>query len=226
MNHVLVSRHIFFDESSFPFNSFDTTHNNLDSLFSSSLAVPPIALPYPSFYCRYPRVCYRATCGIDAPAHSACGPSTYAMGGIDAPAHSTRDPDAPAMCGTDVPILCTGTPGRTMRDTDVLAYATRGPVVPVCATHGPDAPTHATHGSGTLVHDPCDLSFMLCIASLGVPAETYGPCAGPLIYHPVAMARDHRSTHSMVTLRADRVTKPVDHLHLNAATVFSPDLYS
>jgi hypothetical protein len=47
-NCLLVSRHVVFDESSFPFASSDTPPDDLDSLFSSSHAVRPIAPPYPS----------------------------------------------------------------------------------------------------------------------------------------------------------------------------------
>jgi hypothetical protein len=48
MNRLLISRHVIFDESSFPFASFDPPPDDLDSLFSSSPAVCPIAPPYPS----------------------------------------------------------------------------------------------------------------------------------------------------------------------------------
>jgi hypothetical protein len=47
-NHLLISRHVIFDESSFPFASFDPPPDDLDSLFSSSPAVSPISPPYPS----------------------------------------------------------------------------------------------------------------------------------------------------------------------------------
>jgi hypothetical protein len=47
-NHLLISRHVVFDESSFPFASSDPPPDDLDSLFSSSPAVCPIAPPYPS----------------------------------------------------------------------------------------------------------------------------------------------------------------------------------
>jgi hypothetical protein len=47
-NRLLVSWHVAFDESSFPFASSDTPSNDLDSLFPSSTAVHPIAPPYPS----------------------------------------------------------------------------------------------------------------------------------------------------------------------------------
>jgi hypothetical protein len=40
---------------------------------------------------------------------------------------------------------------------------------------------------------------------------------GSSVYHPVAMARDTHSTHTMVTCRAATVTKPVDRLQLFAA---------
>jgi hypothetical protein len=48
MNRLLISRHVVFDESSFPFTSSDPPPNDLDSLFSSSPAVCPIGSPYPS----------------------------------------------------------------------------------------------------------------------------------------------------------------------------------
>jgi hypothetical protein len=48
MNHLLISQHVIFDESSFPFASSGTPPDDLDSLFSSSPAVRPIASPYPS----------------------------------------------------------------------------------------------------------------------------------------------------------------------------------
>jgi hypothetical protein len=48
MNRLLVSRHIIFDESSFPFASSGTPRDDLHSLFSSSLAIRTIAPPYPS----------------------------------------------------------------------------------------------------------------------------------------------------------------------------------
>jgi hypothetical protein len=48
MNHLLVSRHVVLDESSFLFASYSTHPDDLDSLFSSSLIVRPIAPPYPS----------------------------------------------------------------------------------------------------------------------------------------------------------------------------------
>jgi hypothetical protein len=48
MNHVLISRHVVFDESSFPFASSGPLPDNLDSLFSHSPVVCSIAPPYPS----------------------------------------------------------------------------------------------------------------------------------------------------------------------------------
>jgi hypothetical protein len=47
-NFLLVSQHVVFDEPSFPFASFGTPLDDMDSLFSSNLAVPPIAPPYTS----------------------------------------------------------------------------------------------------------------------------------------------------------------------------------
>jgi hypothetical protein len=48
MNHLLISRHVVFDESSFPFASSDQPLDDLDSLFSSSPMVHAIAPPYHS----------------------------------------------------------------------------------------------------------------------------------------------------------------------------------
>jgi hypothetical protein len=47
-NLLLVSRHVAFEELSFPFASSGTSLDDLDSLFTSSPTVPPIAPPYPS----------------------------------------------------------------------------------------------------------------------------------------------------------------------------------
>jgi hypothetical protein len=47
-NRPLISRHVVFDESSFSFASSDPPPDDLDSLFSSSPAVCPIAPPNPS----------------------------------------------------------------------------------------------------------------------------------------------------------------------------------
>jgi hypothetical protein len=47
-NRMLISRHVIFDKSSFPFASSDPPLNDLNSLFSSSPTVCPIVLPYPS----------------------------------------------------------------------------------------------------------------------------------------------------------------------------------
>jgi hypothetical protein len=48
MNLLLISRPVVFDESSFPFASSSPPPDDLDSLFSSDLAVLVIAPPYPS----------------------------------------------------------------------------------------------------------------------------------------------------------------------------------
>jgi hypothetical protein len=48
MNRLLVSRHVVFNESSFPFASYGPPPDDLDSLFSSSPTVHAIAPPYPS----------------------------------------------------------------------------------------------------------------------------------------------------------------------------------
>jgi hypothetical protein len=48
MNHLLISRPVVLNESSFPFASFGPPPNDLDSLFSSSPMVHAIAPPYPS----------------------------------------------------------------------------------------------------------------------------------------------------------------------------------
>jgi hypothetical protein len=45
-NRLLVSRHVVFNKSSFPFASSSTPPEDLDSLFSSSPPVPLIASPY------------------------------------------------------------------------------------------------------------------------------------------------------------------------------------
>jgi hypothetical protein len=47
-NHLLVSRYIIFDESSFPITSSALPLNNLDSLFSSSPTFRPTTPPYNS----------------------------------------------------------------------------------------------------------------------------------------------------------------------------------
>jgi hypothetical protein len=47
-NRLLITQHIVFDEASFPFASSGTPPGDLDSLFSSSPTVCPIAPPYPS----------------------------------------------------------------------------------------------------------------------------------------------------------------------------------
>jgi hypothetical protein len=107
MNHLLISRHVIFGESSFPFASSDPPPDDLDSLFLSSPVICPIAPPYPSY-----------------------------------------------IPGTLAP---------------------------------------------------------------GVPATTSSPRVRPSVYHPVAIVRDPRSTHPMVTRRAAGVTKPVDRLQLSAA---------
>jgi hypothetical protein len=39
MNRLLFSQHVIFDKSSFPFTSFGTPPDDLDSLFSSSSVV-------------------------------------------------------------------------------------------------------------------------------------------------------------------------------------------
>jgi hypothetical protein len=48
MNRLLVSQHVVFDKSSFPFASSATPPNDLDSLFLFSPTVHAIAPPYPS----------------------------------------------------------------------------------------------------------------------------------------------------------------------------------
>jgi hypothetical protein len=47
-NRLLISRHVIFNESSIPFASSNPPPDDLESLFSSSPAVHPIASPYPS----------------------------------------------------------------------------------------------------------------------------------------------------------------------------------
>jgi hypothetical protein len=49
MNHLLISRHVIFGESSFPFASSDPPPDDLNSLFLSSPVICPIAPPYPSY---------------------------------------------------------------------------------------------------------------------------------------------------------------------------------
>jgi hypothetical protein len=48
MNYMLVSRHVIFDESSFPFASSGPPPDDLESLFLSSSTVHAIAPPYPT----------------------------------------------------------------------------------------------------------------------------------------------------------------------------------
>jgi hypothetical protein len=48
MNHLLITRHVIFDESPFPFASSDPPPDDLDSLFSSSPVGYLIVPPYPS----------------------------------------------------------------------------------------------------------------------------------------------------------------------------------
>jgi hypothetical protein len=70
MNCLLISRHVVFDESSFLFASFNPPLDDLDSLFSSSPAVCPIAPPYPSSIARHPRLRHARA---DAPARATRG---------------------------------------------------------------------------------------------------------------------------------------------------------
>jgi hypothetical protein len=48
MNRLLISRHVVFDESSFPFASFGPPPDDMDSLFSSNPAVHATTPSYPS----------------------------------------------------------------------------------------------------------------------------------------------------------------------------------
>jgi hypothetical protein len=62
------------------------------------------------------------------------------------------------------------------------------------------------------------------LSSLGVLAVTSGPRVRSLVYHPVVVACDPRSTHPMVTRRVAQVTKLVDRLQLS--TIIAPPTLS
>jgi hypothetical protein len=141
MNRLLVSRHIIIDESSFPFTSSDTPHDDLDSLFSSSGSCDCSTLL--SCY-RYFEDCRHATCGPNSPAR--------AIRGTGATARVTHDPDTSARATHD-----TSAPTFAMCGPGVLTHATFGSRV---LTHGTDVTIHA------FVRVTCGLSFMLCLAPL------------------------------------------------------------
>jgi hypothetical protein len=87
-NHLLISRHVVFDESSFPFASSDPPPDDLDSLFSSSPAVCPIAPPYPS-----------SIAGTSEPVVAPHPAPTPPPEPCVAPARTTRGPDV-FVCAT------------------------------------------------------------------------------------------------------------------------------
>jgi hypothetical protein len=74
-------RHVVFDESSFPFASYDTPHDDLESRFSSSPVIHPIAPPYPTSIA--------GTLKPDAVPHMAPTPQLTRTRGPSAPARTT-----------------------------------------------------------------------------------------------------------------------------------------
>jgi hypothetical protein len=146
------------------------------------------------------------------------------MRGPGTPTRTKRGPGvhARATCGPDGRATCgLGAHACAMRGPGALAHAIRGSGAPARATCGPGAHARASHGIGVatrvFVCATHGLGFTVRPTPSCVSATTSGSRVGSLVYHPIAIARDPRSTHSMVIRRAAGVTKPVDHLQLSAA---------
>jgi hypothetical protein len=109
MNHLLVPRHVVFDESYFPFASSGPPPGDLDSLFSSNPAVHTITPPYLSSIVGTSET-------VAMPRVAPAPPPAPHLASV-----STRGPDAPA---------------RTTRGPGVHSCTTRGSDAPARATHG------------------------------------------------------------------------------------------
>jgi hypothetical protein len=117
MNYLLISRHVIFDKSSFPFASFDPPPDDLDSpLLVQSYGLPDCST-LPLLYCRYFRAYHRATHGLGATSHATHGPgAARPTRGPDAPAHAMRGPTFSSMPCTSSASHFTESPWCTSDD--------------------------------------------------------------------------------------------------------------
>jgi hypothetical protein len=119
---MLISRHIVFDKSSFPFASSDPPPDDLDSLFSTRTTVCPIAPAYPSPIAGTSELVIMR--GPSAP------PPPRATRGPDAPACATHSLNALALArairGPDVFVRATHSLGFTLHRAP-LVYQRRHP---------------------------------------------------------------------------------------------------
>jgi hypothetical protein len=174
-HHIIISRHVVFDEDVFPLAG-STPPTDLDSLLESDPVPPTPGAPSCAVTCSSyshdatAHAHFRAMRGAVDPACTtrdhvahACAmrgpvdPACATRGPVD-PACATRDPvdHACAMRGPVDPACATRgpvDPAYARRDPVDHACATRGPVDPACATRGPVDPACATRGpvdSGSL----------------------------------------------------------------------------
>jgi hypothetical protein len=242
-HRILISRHIVFDEDVFPLVG-SSPPTNLDSLLefvSPSTPVAPacfstgsdaIARASTRTTCSpdtSPCVITRATHGSDAYAHA----STRTLCGLDAFAHVSS-------CATCVP----ADPACTTRGPIDNASATRGPVDPTRAIRGSVdervplrrprrrlQPLQTGHSLGPRQTGPVDKRNSLRQPSLvyhrrerATPSAPDDPPTRiePPVYHPVAIHRDPRHVHPMVTRRAAGILRLVVLLILMANAPLTP----
>ncbi|WVZ95211.1 hypothetical protein U9M48_041005, partial [Paspalum notatum var. saurae] len=198
---VLISRHVIFDESDFPFSftSTPTSDLELESLFSTNPVVQP---PLSERFAGPPLVCLP-----------------------DEPALFPESPAAPSAsrCAMRGPVLLCGaqrSPGGPI----VPRRATRGPVVPRRAMRGPGTFPALCAARACLLAPHGDLSdpgtatsgvsyagpvFVTACGAAGAtsPPSFCLPCRVDGVPPPV-LQRDPRHHHPMVTRRAAGVLRP------------------
>jgi hypothetical protein len=196
---VLISRHVVFDESDFPYSTSSTPSSapELESLFSDPVVQPPVPFwPFPTGLQGAPAVPRAAPVPLAAP-RAAPTPSTAPRRYAEPPQAYRRrlvpppvpDPSAPAGAA----------PGRYAHPAHVYERRPMAPAPPQ-PTLEPSPPTPPP------------------------PPPPPRSRAEPAVYHPSIIHRDPRHVHPMVTRRAAGALRPATLRHRGRAAGLSDTL--
>jgi hypothetical protein len=203
-HHIIVSRHVVFDEDAFPLAG-SSPPPDLDSLLESDSITPP---PQAPCFALLPAPC-AVTLTSPTPRVAPMPP----LGLLPAPRAAPSASSAPRVA-TPAPRAASTTSAMRFAD-PALVYHRRG-------SSTPSAPADQCPSTNAACFAEPAVVYRRRATTVPTTPDVSTSRSEPLVYHPVVIHRDPGHVHPMVTHHAAGVLQPVDRLILAADTTSTP----